>query len=509
MMREIALAVGLTWGMTSSATAGSCKQLATLRLPQTTITLADSVAPGAFKRDAPFTEAPIPGNYDRLPAFCRVAATIRPTSDSEIKIEVWMPFADWNGNFQGVGNGAWSGTIWHPVMAQALAGRYATANTDTGHEGVGVDASFAIGHPEKVIDFGHRAVHEMTVKSKLIIAAFYGRGPRLSYWNGCSNGGRQALKEAMAYPADYDGILAGAPATSMTHLMASGIWAAQATRKDPARSIPSTKFGLLHKAAIDACDALDGVRDSLIDDPRRCRFDPASLLCDGADGTGCLTAPQVAAAKDVYAGPKNPRTGEQVFPGLEPGSERMWAPIPGGPDPLGIFDSYFKYVVFGNPQWSYLSLDFDRDLTLAERTDRNTINATDPDLSKFIARGGKLLLHHGWADMLIAPRNTIDYYQQVVAKIGAERAPSSVRLFMAPGVGHCGGGDGPFNADFMAVLDRWRDKGIAPDSIIVSRSRNGALLRTRPLCPYPKRAKYRGSGSTDDAASFVCSDDGS
>ena len=505
-MRTILVSVSLAVAISSPARAASCKQLATLSLPNTTITFADSVAPGAFTRPTPFREAPIPPGYDRLPAFCRVAATIRPTNDSEIKFEVWMPFAEWNGNFQAVGNGMWSGTIWHPFLAQALAGGYATANTDTGHEGDGIDGSFALGHPEKVIDFGHRAVHEMTVNSKRIIAAFYGRAPRLSYWNGCSSGGKQGIKEAIAYPADFDGIVAGAPANNWTRLTASGVWMAQATKKDPARRIPSAKFRLLHTAAIDACDALDGVRDSVINDPRRCRFDPASLLCAGGDAPSCLTAPQVAAAKDIYAGPRNPRTGEQIFAGLEPGSEKDWEVVAGAPAPLGVYTSQFKYLVFANPQWDYTSLNFDSDIARADRADANTINATDPDVSKFVARGGKLLLYHGWADMLIAPRNTIDYYEKVAATLGSARVRDAVRLFMAPGVGHCAGGDGPFDVDFMSVLDRWRDKSVAPDAITVTRSRNGAVVRSRPLCPHPKVAKYRGSGSTDDAANFVCSD---
>jgi feruloyl esterase len=263
---------------------------------------------------------------------------------------------------------------------------------------------------------------------------------------------------------------------------------------------------MLHAAALGACDAVDGVRDSVIEDPRRCRFDPATLLCAGADGPSCLTAPQLAAAKDIYAGPKNLRTGEQIFPGLEPGSETNWVPIAALPGPLGVYDSHFKYLVFANPQWSYLALNFDGDIALADQMDRNTINATDPDLTKFVARGGKLLLYHGWSDMLIAPRNTINYYEQVVATIGATSARGAVRLFMVPGMGHCWGGDGPADFDVVTVLERWRDGGVAPDAITATRSSHGAIVRSRPLCPYPKVAKYRGSGSTDEAANFACSE---
>jgi feruloyl esterase len=507
VLRTCFLVTSLVAATASRATAESCKDMASLRLPNTTITVAESVSTGAFTPEKPFNEVPglVPG-YDRLPAFCRVAGTVRPTKDSEIKFEVWMPLTGWNGNFQAVGNGVWSGRIWHPFMARALAAGYATANTDTGHEGPGMDGSFALGHPEKVIDYAHRAVHEMTVKSKLIIAAFYGRGPRLSYWNGCSSGGRQGLKEAQEYPDDYDGIIAGAPASDWTGLMASGVWMAQATHKDPATFIPPPKFGMIHAAVIKECDALDGVRDSVIDDPRRCHFDPARLLCAGADGPGCLTAPQVAAAKNLYGGPKNPRTGKQIFPGLEPGSETDWVPVAALPEPLGVYDSHFKYIVFANPQWNYLQLNFDSDIAKAEQMDGNTIKATNPNLTKFVARGGKLILYHGWRDVLIAPRNTINYYEQVVATVGAAQARDAVRLYMVPGMGHCSGGDGPTNFDAFAALERWRDAGVAPDAITATRSRNGTVVRSRPLCPYPKRATYRGSGSTDDAANFTCSE---
>jgi feruloyl esterase len=235
------LAAALNGELTTTA-AQSCESLASLRLPNTIITLARSVPAGAFKPEKPLT---LPGRpapaYDQLPAFCRVAATIKPTRDSDIKFEVWLPLTGWNGKFQAVGNGAWSGQIWHRNMVGALARNYATANTDTGHEGDPQDASFALGHPEKLIDFGHRAVHEMTVKSKAIITAYYGNGPRFSYWNGCSSGGKQGLKEAQRFPLDYDGIVAGAPGNFQTHLAASGVWIAQATHKDPASYIPPSK----------------------------------------------------------------------------------------------------------------------------------------------------------------------------------------------------------------------------------------------------------------------------
>ncbi len=475
--------------------AATCESLA---LSDTTITLAQSVPAGAFPRGGPALKDI---------AFCRVAATLKPTGDSEIKIEVWMPASGWNGKFLGVGNGGWSGAISYPGMIQALKRGYATASTNTGHDGPGNDASFALGHPEKVIDFGYRAVHEMTVKGKAITAAFYGNGARLSYWNGCSSGGKQGLKEAQRFPRDYDGIIAGAPANYWTHLMAGDLWPALATLKDPASYIPKEKYALIHQAVLDACDGLDGVKDGVLEDPRRCHFDPGILLCKDADTAVCLTAPQVEAARKIYAGPKNPHTGQQVFPGLAIGSELTWAALAGGPDPFAIVDSHFKYLVFKNPNWDFRTLNFDTDVALADKLDNNTINATDPNLKEFISHGGKLLIYHGWNDQLIAPENSINYYQSVLsAKTGTQ---DSVRLFMAPGMTHCSGGDGPSQFDSIGALEQWVEGAKPPDQIVASHAIDGKVDRTRPLCPYPRTAKYRGTGSTDEASSFVCQTPGS
>jgi feruloyl esterase len=492
-----------------SASAATCESLATLALPDTTITLAKSEPAGTF---TPAKPVHLPGPpLDNLPAFCRVAGEIKPTKDSDIKFEVWMPVSGWNGKFMSLGNGGWSGEIWYPFMGVALRRGYAAASTDTGHEGSGVDASFALGHPEKVIDFGYRAVHEMTVKAKAIIAAFYGDAPKHSYWNGCSSGGKQGLKEAQRFPRDYDGIIAGAPANFWTHLIVSGIWIADATRENPAGFLPKEKLPLLHKAVMDACDALDGVKDGVLEDPRRCHFDPKVLLCKGADGPDCLTAAQVEAARGIYAGPKNPRTGEQIFPGLEPGSEGEWDFYAGGQEPP-IVASHFKYLVFKNPNWDFRSLNFDSDVALADKLDNGLIAAIDPNLKEFFAQGGKLFLYHGWNDGGIAPQNTINYYNSVVAAMGGpDKVRDSMRLFMAPGMDHCYGGDGPFDFDTIAVLEQWVEKGKAPDRIVAAhlpigpRGQASAKPdRTRPLCTYPQVAKYKGSGSTDDASNFVC-----
>jgi len=280
---------------------GRCERLARLSLPTTQITSAETVAAGAFVPPGLPAGAPaIPAAAVRnLPAFCRVAATLTPTSDSDVKIEVWLPASGWNGKFQGVGNGGWSGAIVYFALAAALRDGYATASTDTGHSGG--SGSFALGHPEKLIDFGYRAVHEMTLKAKSIVKAYYGEAPRLSYWNGCSSGGKQGLKEAQRFPEDYDGIIAGAPANNWTHLEAQQIWIAQAVHRDEASFIPASKYPLIHRAVIHACDALDGVIDGLLENPAACRFDPSVLQCKAGDEPTCLTAAQVDSARKIYS----------------------------------------------------------------------------------------------------------------------------------------------------------------------------------------------------------------
>jgi feruloyl esterase len=415
-----------------------------------------------------------------------------------------MPAQEWNGKFLGVGNGGWAGTISYPAMADALGRRYAVASTDTGHSGNGGDASFALGHPEKLIDFGYRAVHEMTAAAKAFVAAFYDAAPRFSYWNGCSTGGKQGLTEAQRFPSDYDGIVAGAPANNWTRLMTGLLWAGRATLTSPESHIPAEKLAILNRAALNACDARDGVTDGVIENPRSCRFDPQVVLCKDGSGTGCLTAAQVEAARKIYGPATNPRTGEALFPGLPPGSEPGWAAAAGGPAPFAIPDSHFKYVVFEDPKWNFRTLDFDRDVARAEHVDNGTLTATNPDLSAFIKRGGKLLLYHGWNDQLITAQNSVNYYESVRSTVGAARTDGAVRLFMAPGMAHCSGGPGPNQADWLAALEQWVERGLAPARIAASRATKGVVDRTRPLCPYPQVAQYNGKGSTDDEANFSC-----
>jgi feruloyl esterase len=493
--------------------AAPCESLISLKPPNTTITFAQIVSAGAFTPPSPF---PSPGSRGGmtivaakdLPAFCRVAAVTRPSTDSEINFEVWMPTGNWNSKFMGVGNGGMAGSISYASMAAAISRGYATSSTDTGHEGPNNDGSYALGHREKVIDFGYRAVHEMTVAAKIIIAAYYGRAPAFSYWNGCSTGGRQALTEAQRFPADYNGIVAGAPANFLTHLQASSIWKAQAIRKNRNGLIPSPKLPLIHNAVVAACDARDGVKDGLLRDPRLCDFDLKTLECKGEDSPDCLTAAQVAVARAFYTPTVNPRTAEQIYPGLMLGSELGWSSDVGrmhADITKTQASEYLRYGVFHDANWDFTTFDFDSAMAFADRIDDGLTKATDPNLRDFVQRGGKLLQYHGWSDPSISPLNSIDYYNTVLDFMGGPaNVRDSYRLFMVPGMDHCGGGDGPNSFDSIRAIDEWVETKKAPDQIIASHIRDGKADRTRPLCPYPQIAIYKGIGSTDEAANFSC-----
>jgi Tannase and feruloyl esterase len=435
-----------------------------------------------------------------LPAHCRIAAVIAPSADSHIEVEFWLPSADWNGKFEAVGNGGFAGSISFAAMAQALREGYATASTDTGHKGG--SGSFALGHPEKVIDFGYRSVHEMVIEAKTLIAAYYGRAPRLSYWNGCSTGGRQGLKEAQRFPEDFDGIVAGAPANNETHLHAWILEAAMTMIHDGKNILPRSKYPAIHNAVLAACDALDGVKDGLLTDPRKCHFDPSVLLCSGADSESCLTAPQVEAVRKAYQ-PAMTRSGKLVFPSVEPGSELGWANRFGNDAPPAIGIDTFRYLTYGDAKWDWHTFDLDRDVAAADKKDDGVIDAVDPDLSRFKSHGGKLLLYHGWNDTNIAPGNTIDYCSSVLQKLGPHQ-DDWLRLFMVPGMAHCGGGQGPDQFNLMGAMERWRESGAPPREITAYRVSGGAVNMSRPLCPYPQVATWNGVSSTNDAASFSC-----
>jgi feruloyl esterase len=477
----------------------SCGALSMLALRNASITIAQTVEAGAFTPPGPANAAEA---FRALPAFCRVAATLKPTPDSDIKIEVWMPASGWNGKFQAVGNGAFSGAIAYPAMTAALARGYATGSTDTGH--VGGSASFALGHPEKTIDFGWRAVHEMTTASKTVIARYYDAAPKFSYWNGCSAGGRQAMKEAQRFPADFDGIIAGAPGLDWTGRAAQAVRVAQRLEKTESARLSPTETQLLHRAALQACDALDGLKDGLIADPARCTFDPAVLQCRNSDGAPCLTTAQVETAQMMYSAALNPRSRREIT-GLAPGSELGWTPMGWTASARATGLDQFRFIVFNDPGWGIHQFDFASDIVRAEEIDGNTINALEPDLKPFIDRGGKLIQYHGWSDPQISPANSTQYHARVLDALGGAAAiENAYRLFMAPGMAHCGGGEGPNSFDMVGALEAWVEHGKAPDQIMASHATNGVVDRTRPLCPYPQIAVHKGNGSIDDAANFEC-----
>jgi feruloyl esterase len=353
-----------------------------------------------------------------------------------------------------------------------------------------------------LVDFAYRAVHEMTVKSKALIAAYYGRQARLSYWNGCSTGGRQGLKAAQRFPEDFDGIYAGAPANNETHLHAWTVQIGMAAIKDDKNILPASTYPLINRAVLDACDKLDGVKDGLLTDPRKCHFDPSVLLCKGGSTESCLSQDQVDAVKKIYM-PAKTKSGQLIFPPYEPGSEMAWALLAGGntPNQLGI--DTFMYLTYADPKWDWHTFDLDRDTAAADKKDDNVIDAIDPDLSKFKAHGGKLLMYHGWNDTAIAPENSNNYYSSVLKKMGSKQ-DDWYRLFMVPGMQHCNGGPGPNQFPGMAALERWREGGVAPDQIVAAHVTGASVDMTRPLCPYPQVAVYKGVGSTNDAASFSC-----
>ena len=512
-MRRLAVSIVLA---SLPAAAASCESLAALKLPRTVIQKVEPVAAGSFN-------PPAGRPMQNVPAFCRVIGTLKPTEDSDIRFEVWLP-EKWNGKFEGLGNGGYAGSINYQGLEASLRGGYASASTDTGHTGGATDASWALGHPEKVTDFGWRGIHETTEAGKAIAKAYYGDGVKRAYFNSCSNGGRQALMEAQRFPEDYDGIVAGAPANFWTHLLSNAIWVVQATMTDAASFIPPAKLPAIEAAALAACDASDGVKDGVIDSPEKCNFKPASIECKGADANDCLTAPQVKTLEKLLGGIPAAK-GQKTFPGFVvggmPGANGWGGWITGGAPGQSLAfafgTNFFKNIVYGNAQWDWHTFQPLRDMQTADEKEARNLNATDADLSRFQARGGKLIIYHGWSDAAISPLNAIDYYRSVQAKMGA-KADGFVRLFMVPGMQHCGGGTGPnvfgqagdgpagdAEHNINAALERWVESGAAPQSIVAAKYKSpGVVERTRPLCPYPQTAHYKGSGSTDEAANFAC-----
>src|SRR5579871_1787976 len=516
----------------SGATAyaeNACESLTAAKIPNTTITFARTVAAGAFNGPPePKSGSELARLYKSLPAFCRVVAEAKPTSDSDIKLEVWLPVSGWNGKLEGIGVGGFAGSIDNIQLATSVKAGYAATATDTGHTGSSpVDAAWAMGHPEKIIDYGHRGIHEMTRVAKTVIAAYYSKPPQHSYFAGCSGGGREGLIEAQRYPDDYDGILAGAPANDFTSLLASFAYDMQVLTMDSASFIPPAKIPTIAAAVNAACDEADGVHDGILNDPRQCHFDPATIQCKAEDSDKCLTAAQVATLKKLYAGTPD-SSGHVIFPGYLPGAEEGqggWALWITGPAPAkslmsAFANGFFSDFVYEKADWDLKTFSVDAGLKAATEKTAQALNATDPDLKAFQARGGKLILYHGWNDPAISALNTINYYESVIQKMGQKEVDSFARLYMVPGMQHCEGGPGADSFGQVgelkfddpthsvdAALERWVEKGKAPGEIIASKAASKDSDKegmTRPLCPYPQAAKYKGSGATNDAGSFVC-----
>jgi Tannase and feruloyl esterase len=518
----------------NSAFAASCESLAGLKLANTMITMAQSEAAGAFTPPgSPAGTKPVPV------AFCRVGGSIKPTRDSDIRFEVWLPLTAWTGRYESNGNGGFAGAIPYTGMVRPLIGGSAVAGTDDGHEAPTVtQAEWALGHPEKIIDFGYRAVHLTATISKAITSAYYGSKPKHSYFVGCSKSGQEGLMEAQRYPKDFDGIIAGAPANQWVNMFSSFAANLKANITSEAGFISPADVQKIGSVTTDQCDALDGVKDGLINDPRECRIDVASLP---------LTPAQLKTYQVLHDGPKT-SSGQSIYPGLPFGSEAVgWVSFVTGPSfteartsaAQGLFaNGFFSNFVYQNPSWDFLSFNPDKSPADAEKAVGHVINATDPNLTAFKAQGGKLISYHGWSDALVTPLGMLNYYNTVVAAqgrvggktTGASQSPDSnalektqtfYRLFMVPGMSHCAGGPGPnefgqvggdgdADHDVVAALERWVEKGVAPKRIIATKyvgddiTRNIAM--TRPLCVYPQAAKYKGTGNTNNASSFLCSD---
>ncbi len=497
-----------------------CAGLKNLKLEGTTINLAEPVTSGVLEIDG--AGAVMRG----LPEFCRVAGVLHPTDDSEIGFEVWLPAQEWNGRLLGSGNGGFAGSIAYQQLAGYLRRGFVVAGTDAGHQAEGTDASWAYGHPEKVKDFGWRAIHLTTERAKQILTTYYGKTADKAYFDGCSDGGREALMEAQRFPEDYDGILAGAPANAWSTMLGASVGALQSLTGNPNAYIPDRKLPAIQRATLAACDALDGVKDGIIGNPAQCHFDPQTLLCTGQDSQACLTQSQVDALKSLYAGVKDKR-GAIIFPGYSMGDETGWKAWIVGEDPGASLSSrfernYFRYIVAENPKWDVLTANLDDALRQSKEKGAADLDAINPDLSRFVARGGKLILYHGWNDPAISPKNTIAYYTSLEQEMGKQKVETFVRLYMVPGMEHCSGGPGAsaFGQFGMPTtqgpkyglfdsLENWVEKGSPDEDVIATKfeaGTNGGMKAafTRPLCAYPAVALYKGSGDANDAANFAC-----
>jgi len=482
----------------------ACESLKSVKIPNITITSVTAGSPGYELPAQPGAMGNMPARKIQVP-FCRIEAFSAPTGDSHIGIEVWLPAAgNWNGKFLAAGNPGFIGSLSSAGLAGIMERGYVAGGTDTGH----VDAGFewAIGHPEKWADWGYRAVHEMVVVTKTMAEKYYGRPIQYSYWNSCHNGGNQGLNEAQRYPDDFDGIVASDPAFWISRLQPGSLYISWVALKDGVGGpgyIPPDKVTLLNKAAMAACDGNDGLEDGLIEDPTRCRFDPADIQCKGEASDSCLTAGQVDTARKIYAGAKF-KDGTPIYSGFEPGSELNWNFMI-EKEPFSVNLNYFKGMVFEDPDWDWLTFDVDRDTKLGIERTAKYVDGNNPDLSPFKESNGKLIIVSSWNSLALPPRQVAEYYRSVEKAMGGpEKTRDFARLFSIPGAGGCVVGQ---NFKAFEALQEWVEEDKAPEQIIYQHTtagRGGEVYRTRPVCAYPRVSKYKGSGDIDDAANFTC-----
>lgn len=514
-LSALAAVAALPVGAHAAASVQSCGALAQVALPGATITAATMVAEGQYQ----FPDGVEAGNFVKMsrrsgmnvaghvtdganPAFCRVAATLKPTSDSDIKVEIWLPMTGWNGKMLALGNFGWAGQVMLAGMLAGVQEHYASISTDTGHDAStpqGHLGMFAVGHPQKLIDYAYRADHLMTVDAKMVIKAAYGSMPAHSYWIGCSLGGVEALIEAKRYPADYDGIVAGAPPNPIVNFNAEQLWSGWLTNRNPGLRMPAAKFTMLADAVAKGCGTPVGLAQGFIEQPDKCTVEPRQLQCKGAETPDCLTANQVSLIDRIYQGPVNPRTHQVIFPGPAKGNEAQFAESADGrPFPVAL-DMF--YVALDNPHWDWTTLNWDTDVDAAIAK-IGPLMHVDADLRPFFRKGGKLLMYIGWNDGH-NPAQLEGYYEQVMHTAG-DTTRASARLFTIPGMNHCMGGNGCDTFNKLGVIDSWVSSGKAPERIIASKVTDGKVVRTRPLCAYPAAAKYDGTGDMASAASFTC-----
>ncbi|MBY4640053.1 tannase/feruloyl esterase family alpha/beta hydrolase [Gluconacetobacter entanii] len=505
-----ALAMPLAFASVSGAHATDCRDLARQALPDATFTTVETVPAGGWQtpQDQLSRIMSTPGmnlaghpTQAPIPAFCRVALTLRPSRDSQIRTEVWLPLKGWNGRLLGVGNFGWAGSLMYYGMATGVAEGYAVASTDTGHDSSTPDGQggrFTLGHPEKLIDYAYRADHLMTVRAKALVRAFYGRAASHAYWIGCSLGGLEGLIEARRYPEDYDGIVAGAPPNPIVDFNAEQLWAGWMSYHNPALRVSRDRFRLLNTAVMEACASPVGKKQGFLDEPDRCTFTPQQLLCKAGQTTGCLNANEVQAAQEIYQGPLDPQTHQVIFPGPAKGSEDGFS-ADGKAFPVAL--DLFKYAAFQNPDWDWTTLKWDTDVQAATRK-LGPLLHVDDNLTPFFRHGGRLLMYIGWNDGH-NPEQLAGYYQSLLRNAGPVGA-DAVRLITIPGMGHCHGGAGCDTFSKLGAIDNWVSRRQPPEQIIAARVENGQVVRTRPICAWPKVARYDGHGDMDAASSFAC-----